>query len=98
MQFSQVSGETAPSLVECVPALQFKHVKSDLAALTVEYVPAAQSVHVVGPTSALYLPAAHSAHVPPSGPVEPALQVHAVETLLPDGALAFAGHAKQAEL
>ena len=50
------------------------------------------------PVTALYFPATQNTHSPPSGPVEPALQVHAVETLLPDGALAFAGHVKQAEL
>jgi len=40
----------------------------------------------------VYLPATHSEHVPPSRPVAPALQAHAVETLLPGGASESVGH------
>ena len=57
--------------------------------------PTSQSTHAVDPTSGLYLPATQNKHVPPSGPVEPALQVQAVETELPTGELEFVGHSKQ---
>jgi len=66
---------------------QALHVEFAEAPTAVEYVPAAQSVQVAFPFNALYLPATHAVHVPPSGPVDPALQVHAVEEVLPAGAL-----------
>ncbi len=59
----------------------------ELAAL--EYVPAPQSVHSEDPVSALYFPATHAVHEPPSGPVHPALQVQLVKAALPTGELEF---------
>jgi len=59
--------------------------------------PAAHAVHVALPDAVLYLPATHSEHEPPSGPVEPALHVQSVETKLPDGELEFAGHCMHVE-
>ena len=39
-----------------------------------------QSTHAVDPASDLYLPATHSEHGPPSGPVDPAIHgVHPVD-------------------
>ena len=37
--------------------------------------PAGHAVHAAGPVAFLYLPASHAVHVPPLGPVYPALQV-----------------------
>ena len=44
-----------------------------------EYVPAAQLPHAALPTVVLYVPATHTAQMPLSGPVEPALQVQTIE-------------------
>jgi len=66
---------------------QALHVEFAEAPTAVEYVPVPQSLQAADPVNALYLPAAHAVHVPPSGPVDPALQVHAVKEVLPAGAL-----------
>ena len=47
---------------------QAVHVELDEAPTAVEYVPAPQSVQAADPVDALYLPATHAVHVPPSGP------------------------------
>jgi len=47
----------------------------------VVYLPAVHSEHIVGPTTALYLPTSHAVHVPPSGPVYPALHWQLVKLL-----------------
>jgi hypothetical protein len=44
-------------------------------------------VHAADPVNALYFPATHAEHVPPSGPENPALQVQSVKEVLPAGAL-----------
>jgi hypothetical protein len=64
----------------------------------VEYVPAPQSVHRGDPVNTLYFPAKHAVHVPPSGPVHPALQVHLVKTVLPTGEFEFDRQALHVEL
>ncbi len=64
----------APAAVY-VPAGQFTHTVDEFAPVTPEYFPAGQLVHTAAPTVLLKLPAAHDAHAPPSGPVEPALHV-----------------------
>lgn len=66
---------------------QVEHVASDVAPIAAEYLPDPQLRHETTPVTALYLPATHCVHVPPSGPVEPASQVHAVEAELPAGEL-----------
>jgi hypothetical protein len=43
---------------------------------------AGQVVQAADPADALYLPATHAVHVPPSGPENPALQVHTVKEAL----------------
>jgi hypothetical protein len=48
---------------------------------------AGQALQAADPVNVLYLPATHAVHVPPSGPVDPALQMHAVKEVLPIGAL-----------
>ena len=66
---------------------QALHVELAEDPTAVEYVPAAQSLQTAEPVDALYLPASHAAHVPPSGPENPALQVQFVKEVLPTGAL-----------
>ena len=44
-------------------------------------------MHVSGPGTVLYFPAAHAAHVPLSGPVNPRLQTQLVNTVAPTLAL-----------
>ena len=58
-----------------------------------EYVPVPQSVHTALPVAILYFPATHAVHVPPSGPVNPMLQVQEARAELAIGELEFAGHA-----
>jgi hypothetical protein len=67
-----------------LPTAQFEH---SVAAATLENWPAEQSTHILGPP-AKYFPEEHAVHVPPSGPVYPALHEQ----------LANAVHAVQAEL
>ena len=66
---------------------QVRHVELAEAPILVEYVPVPQFVHRPDPVNALYFPATHAEHVPPSGPAEPALQVQFVKEVLPTGAL-----------
>jgi hypothetical protein len=72
-----------------------KHAAAAVAPMVVEYVPVRQSVHAALPVAILYFPAAHGAHTPPSGPVDPALQVQAAGAKLAIGELEFGGHATQ---
>ncbi len=69
------------------------HVVEVVASVLVEYVPAPQSVHTTLPLVVLYLPAAQAVHEPPSGPVNPALQVQATRAVLGLGELELLGHA-----
>ncbi len=50
-------------------------VAAAVAAVTPEYVPAPHGVQAALPLAILYVPAIHDEHTPPSGPVNPALQV-----------------------
>ena len=50
-------------------------------------------MHAAEPVALLYFPATQDTHGPPSGPVDPALQVQAVTVVLGLGELEFAGHA-----
>lgn len=72
---------------EFAKAPQLVQVLTTVAPVAVEYVPARQSEHAKEPVALLYLPATHGAHVLPSGPVEPALHLHAASIELPAGAL-----------
>jgi hypothetical protein len=56
-----------------------------------EYFPAPQLVHAADPVNDLYFPVTHATHGPPSGPVDPALQVQLVKAVLPGGELEFDG-------
>ena len=71
------------------------HVDSAVWPRDVEYLPAPQSVHAAEPAVVLYLPATHCEHAPPSGPVQPALQVQSTSASLAEGALVFAGQVWQ---
>lgn len=72
-----------------------EQVVSEVAPIACEYLDAPQSEHVSVPATALYFPATHVVHVPPSGPEEPTLHWQAVALLLPPGALEFGGHGRQ---
>lgn len=81
---------------EVEPSGHATQVAAVVAPVVGEYVPAAQSVHMALPVSILYLPVMQAVHTPPSGPVEPALQVQAVMVVLASGALEPSGHARHA--
>jgi hypothetical protein len=68
------------------------HVNAVVAAVAAEYIPVPQSLHAALPLAILYFPTPQAEHVPPFGPVNPALQVQAVDTELAVGALEFTGH------
>ena len=63
--------------------------------VAVPYVPATQSVQLEWAARVLYLPAPHAVHAPPSGPDQPALQVHCVKLELPADELEFVGQSLQ---
>ena len=74
------------------------HVVLAVAPSAAEYLPASQSMHAALPAPTLNLPAAQSTHAPPSGPVEPALQMHADAAALSAGEKELAGHASHVVL
>lgn len=57
-----------------------------------EYSPAKQFAQSSEPGDPLYVPPAHALHVPPSGPVYPALQMQPVTGPLPAELSVFGGH------
>jgi hypothetical protein len=59
-----------------------------------EYMPALQFVQAPLPDTFLYLPAGHTVHRPPFGPVKPTLQVQAVSAELDPGEFELAGQRK----
>ena len=67
---------------------------SAAAASVLQYLPAKQAVQAASPAKALYLPATHPTHVPPLGPVKPAVHIQPEAAALPAGAFECAGHAK----
>ena len=58
---------------------------SDVAPEMVEYLPLRQRAQDAEPEELLYLPTVQLVHGPPSGPLEPALHVHALLLVLPEG-------------
>ena len=54
-------------------------------------------MHATLPVLALYLPATQEEQTPPSGPVNPALQVHAAIPELDAGEFEFAGQVKHVD-
>jgi ABC-type cobalt transport system substrate-binding protein len=73
------------------------HVDEAVAPTVTEYEPTPQSVHATLPLTVLYLPATHAVHTPPSAPVNPALQVQEVISVLETGAFEFRGHVKHVD-
>ena len=86
--------ETSVGATEVAASNGIAHVVAPSAAV---YLPVSQSVHAALPAPALNLPAAQSTHAPPSGPVEPALQMHA-DAALSAGEKELAGHASHVVL
>ena len=82
---------------EYVSATQAPHVLLVRAPAMLECLPGTHAVHSADPGSALCVPAAHNTHVPPSGPVEPALHAHAVSSELPVSELEFVGQAEHTD-
>ena len=76
---------------------QATHVEFAVAPTAAEYVPCPQSLQAADPAAALKVPATHCEHDPPSDPVEPALQVQAVELELPAGVSESVGQSKHVE-
>jgi len=74
---------------------QDKHRDADATPEPVEYLPDTQSLHAALPGDILNLPAMHSLQLPPSKPVEPALQVHARRAVLFAGEEESAGQLAQ---
>ena len=85
------------ALGESLPAGHVTQVAAAVAPVAAEYVPAPQSVHAAKPVVILYLPAMQAVHEPPSGPVNPTLQVQAARAVLGLGELELPGHARQAD-
>ena len=74
-----------------------RQVATAVAAVVVEYVPAAQSVQTALPVAILYFPTTHAVHEPPSGPVNPTLQVQEARAVLGLGEFELPGHATQVD-
>jgi hypothetical protein len=64
---------------------QSVHVELAEAPNDADHVPSRQFVQAARPDAILYFPAPQFTHVPPFGPVDPALQVQLVEAALPGG-------------
>ena len=77
---------------EVNPAAQARHVVEVVAATLTEYIFAEHMVHTALPLAGLYVPAAHVKHGPPSGPVNPALQMQFVTDVLASSDLVAVGH------
>jgi hypothetical protein len=91
-QAVQVEFDVDPLVAEYVFTPQSRHTE---APVTVEYLPAPQSVHAVEPVVVLYFPAAQPEHVPPSGPVNPALQTQLLNSAEPLRDCVLGGQARQ---
>ena len=68
-----------------MPEEHAEQVDDEVAPSSSENVPAGQMLHNPAPDTALYIPAAHAVHVPPFGPVKPALHAQSEEASLPAG-------------
>ena len=65
-------------LGDCESAAHGAHTLASVAPTASECVLAGHSVHGAEPGVVLYLPSAHSVHVPPSGPMNPGLHTQLV--------------------
>jgi hypothetical protein len=67
-QFVHDASVDPPVSTPYVPGPQSVQVEFDVAPTALEYFPVPQSVQTSDPVNSLYLPAAHTAHMLPSGP------------------------------
>ena len=81
----------APRATEYELAGHPAQVPAAVAPVVDRYVPAEQSEQAAEPLTSLNFPATHAEHTPPSGPVNPALQVHAAIPEPDDAEFEFAG-------
>jgi hypothetical protein len=72
-QIAHVLSAETSGVAEYLPEMQPVQVLSAEPPGVVEYLPAPQSMHEAAPVTVLNFPAPHATHVPPSGPVWPAL-------------------------
>jgi hypothetical protein len=93
-----VDSAVAPLADEYFPCSHTEHAASASAPIESEYLPGPQALQSSLPVTALYLPAAHFAQGPPSGPVLPVLQAQAMMEELPAGEFASAGQDAHTEL
>jgi hypothetical protein len=84
-QLMHVLAKEAPIVVEYLPAPQSMQELATVAPVISRYLPAPQSVHATSPVIILYFPAAQAPHGPPFDPVNPILQIHATNAILPTG-------------
>ena len=73
MQPVQVLSAEESATIEYLPAPQSMQELAEVAPVVARYLPATQSMHEAAPVTALNFPASHATHVPPFGPVWPAL-------------------------
>lgn len=78
-----VSTVIAAVKVEYFPLEHATQVVSLVADILTEYFPGTQEVHCALPVVLLYFPATHAVQLPPSNPVYPVLQTHAMISPLP---------------
>jgi hypothetical protein len=86
--------QSVDCVLPCTEVEKAVHARQVLAAVAAgvpEYVALPQFVHAAVPGAILYCPGRQAAHVPPFGPVYPALHVHAASALLPVGELELVG-------
>jgi len=62
-----------------------KQTSAVFAPIVPEYFPCRQLLQSASPGTDLNLPAAQFVHIPPKGPVEPALQAQSINASLPTG-------------
>jgi hypothetical protein len=84
-QSMHVLAKEAPTVVEYLPAPQSTQELAAVAPVVIRYLPAPQSMHASDPVTTLYFPAAQAVQVPPFAPVNPMLQIQAVNALVPPG-------------
>jgi hypothetical protein len=90
-------GQKLKPASEALPTPQSMHVAAVVAPDVVEYCPCAHGEQVALPVDVLYVPGSQTAHGPPFGPEEPALQMQLAKVPLPSGEYEFEGHPVQAE-
>ena len=93
LYFPARQAEQVPPLGPVNPGLQTQLVCA-VDATTADCELVAQSVHGAEPGAVLYFPYTHAVHVPPLGPVYPALHEQLCTTVLPLAETEFTGHCR----